>query len=413
MRGWWAIALATAAYFVAVTQRTSMGVASLQASERFHTTAAQLSSLAVLQLVVYAGMQVPVGIWLDRWGPRKLISIGAIIMATGQLTVALSPALSLAALGRMLVGMGDAFTFISMIRLANNWLEGKRAALTQQWLATLGQTGQIASAIPFAFLLHTSGWLAAFSALAAIGVMVAALSFIGIWDTPTVRSNTQPRKERVFESIKSSLRDRAVPLGFWTHFSTQSSGTTFALLWGVPFMVGGNDLTVTDAATLLSLFVAVNAVAGVAIGWTVAQYPGIRRTLVRVIVSLIILVWVAVLAHEGPIGYAWMTAIVVVIAIGGPASMIAFDFSRSYVRKENLGISNGIINVGGFLACFIMIFLIGATLDWQQNMDGQALFSTKHFRFSMATQLIVLSVGLFFFERSANRHAKTLNQGNK
>lgn len=178
-------------------------------------------------------------------------------------------------------------------------------------------------------------------------------------------------------------------------------------------MVGGNDLTVTDAATLLSLFVAVNAVAGVAIGWTVAQYPGIRRTLVRVIVSLIILVWVAVLAHEGPIGYAWMTAIVVVIAIGGPASMIAFDFSRSYVRKENLGISNGIINVGGFLACFIMLFLIGATLDWQQNMDGQALFSTNHFRFAMSTQLIVLAVGLFFFERSANRHAKTLNQGNK
>ena len=403
-----AIAVATFAYFVAVTQRTSMGVASLQASERFDTSAAQLSSLAVLQLVVYASMQVPVGIWLDRWGPRKMISTGALVMAVGQLVVALSPVLAFAVAGRMLVGMGDAFTFISMIRLANNWLEGKRAALTQQWLATIGQTGQIASAIPFSILLHSTGWFVAFTSLAAIGVMVGAISFIGIWDSASVRSNTQPKRGRVLSNIKSALHDRAVSLGFWTHFSTQSSGTTFALLWGVPFMVSGNNLSITEAATLLSLFVGVNAVAGIAIGWVVAQYPELRRLLVRSIVCCIILVWIAVLLHNGAIGYGWMTAIVIVIAVGGPASMIAFDFSRSYVGRENLGISNGIINIGGFLACFVMLYLIGATLDLQQSLDGQALFSTDHFRFSMATQLIVLTVGLFCFERSAHRHRKSL-----
>ena len=77
-------------------------------------------------------------------------------MALGQLVVAIAPTLEVAVLGRMLVGMGDAFTFISMIRLANNWLSGKRASITQQWLATIGQTGQIASAVPFALLLHTT-----------------------------------------------------------------------------------------------------------------------------------------------------------------------------------------------------------------------------------------------------------------
>lgn len=385
-----------------------MGVASLQASQRFDTTAAQLSSLAVLQLVIYASMQVPVGIWLDRWGPRKMISTGALVMAVGQFVVALSPVLAFAVAGRMLVGMGDAFTFISMIRLANNWLEGKRAALTQQWLATLGQTGQIASAIPFAILLHSTGWFLAFTTLGAIGAMVGALSFIGIWDSASIRSNTQPKKVRILSNIKSALHDRAVSLGFWTHFSTQSSGTTFALLWGVPFMVSGNNLSITEAATLLSLFVGVNAVAGIAIGWVVAQHPELRRLLVRSIVCCIILVWIAVLLHNGPIGYGWMTVIVIVIAVGGPASMIAFDFSRSYVGRENLGISNGIINIGGFLACFVMLYLIGATLDLQQSLDGQALFATEHFRFSMATQLIVLTVGLFFFERAANRHQKSL-----
>ncbi|MDE2408892.1 MAG: MFS transporter, partial [Actinomycetales bacterium] len=98
-----------------------MGIASLVATDRFHTTAEQLSTLAVAQLIVYAAMQIPVGLLLDRYGARVLLSIGALSMAAGQYTVAFAPSLGIAVVGRMLVGFGDAFTFISMIRLINGW----------------------------------------------------------------------------------------------------------------------------------------------------------------------------------------------------------------------------------------------------------------------------------------------------
>jgi MFS family permease len=385
-----------------------MGVASLDASERFGTTASQLSTLAVLQLVVYASMQVPVGILLDRHGPRRMLTTGAAIMALGQLVVAIAPTLEVAVLGRMLVGMGDAFTFISMIRLANNWLSGKRASITQQWLATIGQTGQIASAVPFALLLHTTSWETAFLALSAIGFMITALVFIGVWDDQARRSSMAPKRSGVLLNINSALADKAVPLGFWTHFSTQASGTMFALLWGVPFMIGGQGFTAAEASSVLTIFVVVNAIAGLIIGWTVANHPNARRPLVRWVVISIILAWSAAAAYEGPLPYLAVCSLVALMGIGGPASMIAFDFSRSYVAKENLGISNGIINVGGFLACFVMLFLVGIALDFQHAMDGEALYSTLHFRFAMATQLIVLIIGLYFFERSANRHAASL-----
>ena len=71
-----------------------MGIASLVATDRFQTTAEQLSMLAVAQLIVYAAMQIPVGLLLDRWGPRRLLSIGALSMALGQYVVAFAPALA-------------------------------------------------------------------------------------------------------------------------------------------------------------------------------------------------------------------------------------------------------------------------------------------------------------------------------
>jgi len=141
------------AYFVAVTQRSSLGVATLIASQRFDTNAQQLATLAVFQLVVYAGMQIPVGILLDRFGAKRLLIIGALVMSLGSLTVAIAPNLGVAVIGRMLVGMGDSFTFISMIRMINGWYEGAKASRMQQNVSTVGQLGQFVSAVPFWFLL--------------------------------------------------------------------------------------------------------------------------------------------------------------------------------------------------------------------------------------------------------------------
>jgi MFS family permease len=83
----WVVGLA--AYMVGVMQRTSFGVAGLDAAARFDATPAVLSGFVVLQLLVYASLQVPAGVLLDRFGARKLVVTGALIMAAGQLLLAL------------------------------------------------------------------------------------------------------------------------------------------------------------------------------------------------------------------------------------------------------------------------------------------------------------------------------------
>ena len=157
-RSWVVFGGAVFAYIVGVTQRTSFGVLGVDATDRFAVTAATISTIAVVQIVTYAVLQIPVGVLADRIGSRTLIVTGALIMAAGQVLLAFAPGFTLAMVARVLVGMGDAFTFVSVIRLLPNWFGGRVLPQLAQWVGMLGQLGQVIATVPFAFLLHAAGW---------------------------------------------------------------------------------------------------------------------------------------------------------------------------------------------------------------------------------------------------------------
>src|SRR5690554_6691110 len=100
------------AYLCAVSGRASFGVASVEASSLFGVDGAVLSLFGVVQLSTYAAAQIPAGLLLDRLGPRRMMVLGAVTMAVGQVLLAFSTDVPTALLARMLTGMGDAATLI-------------------------------------------------------------------------------------------------------------------------------------------------------------------------------------------------------------------------------------------------------------------------------------------------------------
>ncbi|MCL2465364.1 MAG: MFS transporter, partial [Micrococcales bacterium] len=109
------------AYVVAVAQRSSFGVAGLVAAHRFGVDETMLSLFVVIQLATYAAMQLPVGVAVDRWGPRRTLSVGALTMAVGQLVMTVAPHVGVALAARVLIGSGDAAIFVSAVRLVGLW----------------------------------------------------------------------------------------------------------------------------------------------------------------------------------------------------------------------------------------------------------------------------------------------------
>lgn len=413
-RSWFVWGAAVVAYIVAVLQRSSLGVAGVDAQHVFAISASTLSALAVTQIVVYAGLQVPVGILLDRVGPRALLIGGALILAAGQAVVAFSPPhIGIAILGRMLVGAGDAMTFISVIRLLPSWFHGRILPQVSQWTGNLGQIGQILSALPFAAVLHGSGWTPAFAGASGVAVLSVILLAVVVRNAPAglVERHVVTSWRTAGAQLVESVRRPGTRLGFWSHYVTQSSGTVFSLLWGVPALVGGLGFTRSEASGLLALLVVTGVVAGPILGLLTARFPLRRSNLVLGIVVMIGAVWTVLLAWPGIPPHWLAVVLVVVLGIGGPGSLIGFDFARTFNPLRSLGVANGIVNIGGFLASFVMMFLIGIVLDALHRAhvsSGQdvTLFSWSSFRVAFLVQYVVIGggvVGLLIARRRTRR----------
>ncbi|KJK54664.1 MFS transporter, partial [Streptomyces sp. NRRL F-4428] len=178
----WCIGVAV--YFVAVIFRTSLGVAGLEAADRFGVNASALSAFSLLQLLVYAGMQVPVGLMVDRLGTKKVLTLGAVLFTAGQLGFALSPSYEVALAARALLGCGDAMTFISVLRLGTRWFPARRGPLTAQLAGLVGMAGNLVSTLVLAPVLHGVGWTAAFAGSAAAGLVVLVPLVLFLRDHP-------------------------------------------------------------------------------------------------------------------------------------------------------------------------------------------------------------------------------------
>jgi MFS family permease len=352
------------AYIVAVLDRTTLGVSGLNAADRFAASPSVLSTFVVLQVVVYAAAQVPAGVLLDRFGSRVLIVSGAALMAGGQLLLALTESLPLAIGARAIVGLGDAVTFISVLRLVPNWFPPKQVPLLTQLTGICGQLGQVLSALPFLAMLTGTTWATAYISVAAFGVLAMILVLVVVKDAPRGRvvaaDNLSVRA--VLSSVKTVWLRPGTRLGFFTHMGTQFSVTVFCLMWGVPYLTVAQGQSTGVAGALLTISVVVAIAAGIVIGIFTGRYPHRRSWIVLAIIGSNALVWTVVLAlpHRAPL---WLLIVLIaVISIGGPGSMVGFDFARTFNPSATLGTAQGMVNMGGFIASLLVMQAMGVIL---------------------------------------------------
>lgn len=405
MRPWIIWATGLLAYIVAVLDRTTLGVSGLDAAERFSASPSMLSTFVVLQVVVYAAAQVPAGILLDRFGSRFLIVAGATLMAGGQLMLALTESLPLAIGARAIVGLGDAVTFVSVLRLVPNWFPPRRVPLLTQLTGICGQLGQVLSAVPFLALLTGTTWATAYVSVAALGVLALVLVVIVVKDAPGGRAVASETMSvgATLASVRTVWLRPGTRLGFFTHMGTQFSVTVFALMWGVPYLTVAQGQSAGVAGALLTASVVAAIASGIVIGVVTGRYPHRRSRVVLAIIVSNALVWTVMLALPGRAPLWLLVVLVVVISVGGPGSMVGFDFARTFNPSATLGTAQGMVNMGGFIASLLVMQAMGIILS------ATGGYSNESFRLAWTVQyaIWVLAVGgILITRRKARRLMK-------
>lgn len=407
-RGWLIWGVGVAAYMLAVVNRSSLSAVGIDTAERFGADAATLSMFAVVQLAVYGGMQIPVGLLLDRYGARPIMTAGMLLMALGQLTLAFSPSVGVAIFARTLLGAGDAAVFPSVLRLIATWFPAQRGPLMSQLTGLVGQGGQLLALAPLAAVLHATSWEVVFGGIAGLCVLFAILVFVFIRNHPPaigadVSVDTDTGVIQVVRSsvdtgvgIRAAWAHPGTRLAFWSHFTTPFAGTAFVLLWGMPFLTAGEGLPKPQAAAVLSTYVVIGMVLGPVMGDLSRRVPHLRsRALVLPAVALQFVAWTVVIVWPGAAPLWLLYALAFALAMGGPASMIAFDHARTHNPAHRLSTATGITNVGGFLAALIAIFAIGLALDLQ-GAGTPDTYRLDAFRLAFLTQVPLWALGWTF-----------------
>jgi nitrate/nitrite transporter NarK len=252
----------------------------------FSIGATELGNLSAFYFYSYVVMQIPTGIIADRWGPRRLLTAGALVAAIGSALFASAPDLWWANGGRLLIGASVAVAFVSMLKLASHWFAPQQFALASGLALVFGVVGGVIAGVPLRMLIEAWGWRSVMGVSAALTALLAVAIWLRVRDDPVdCAYDSHAHSAHGSGHHGSILRGMAEVLSYrntWilliTPIGIAGSVLTFAGLWGVPYLRQVHGLDTHSAAAITSLLLIAWAVGGPVLG-TLSQRMGRRRPL--------------------------------------------------------------------------------------------------------------------------------------
>lgn len=390
---WFAWGLAASFYLYGFFLRVSPSVMVDELMRDFAVGATVTGTLSALYFYAYASLQIPVGLMLDSWGPRRMLTIAAVACAAGSLVFAAAPAIEIAYLGRLLIGVGAAFTWVGTLSVAAAGLPRERFAGVSGMTLACGMAGAVVGQAPLALAVATGGWRLTLLAAGLIGLLIA----VALWRVlPAHRpppGDGGSRWVALAGGLKLAVQRRQTTLMAVFGLAMAAPILTFAALWGVPYLEVAYGVERSTAAFVTSAMLVAWGGGSMAVGW-LSDRLGRRRLpmTVSAAASLACFTWAFADPGHGFLGLALLLVVGSLVAGG---MVLAFAAGREHVPAAASGAVLGVINTGVMLGGAIMQPLIGWLIERQWDgtlIDGRPLYAAETYREAFLTLPILLLV---------------------
>lgn len=373
---WIAWGLGAAFYCTGFYQRVAPAVMTDELMADFEISAAALGHLSAFYFYSYAAMQIPTGILSDLWGPRRLLTTGALVASLGTFLFALAPTVLLADVGRLMIGGSVAVAFVAMLKLASHWFPPKRFAAMSGLALFCGVAGAVSAGVPLRFLIDRLHWRPVMLASGLITLLIT----LGIWlfvrDDPAERhykSYAPGAKVHGNRGDTNPLRGLKKVLRYsntWL-ISLAPSGIVgpilaFSGLWGVPYLSARFHLTPTRSAAVTSTLMVAWATAGPVMG-ALSDRIGRRKSLYMGGSIVACAGWMIALLVQGLPAWAFVM-LIIMIGFASGVMVTGFAFVKESVPPSLAGTVSGVCNMGVIIGPMILQPLMGWVLD--KNWDG-------------------------------------------
>jgi MFS family permease len=378
-------------FFYAFILRVAPAVMVDDLMREFSVGAAVLGNLSAVYLYIYAGLQIPVGLFIDRHGLKNLIACACAVTGIGAIVFAFAETVTMAYVGRFLIGAGAAFSFVGALNMAARWFPNRFAVLGG-WAQMLGSAGGFVGQAPLGLAIATFGWRSTNIGLGVAGLILAGLLFVTVRDPAQIRKADGISTMAGFKIVASNKQTWLASVG-----AGGLTGTLLAFggLWGVPFLMTVRGLSKPEAAALVSVCFVGWAIAAPLLGW-ISDRLGKRRPIVILGTS------VALLSTGALILWPNMPEILLIVTLavqgGFSASMIlCFAIAKESNAPELSGASLGLINTFAVGGGAILQPLVGLILDFRWDgamLAGARTYAMDDYRFGLAVLPVFCAISL-------------------
>lgn len=406
----WIIWLLSALFmFYKYAIEVSPSVMTSDLMREFSLTGAQMGNLAASYFYAYLIFQIPAGLLIDRWGPRRTTTGAIVVCALGTALLSSSLNLEIALLGRFLAGAGASFAAINCLKLIANWFPVRRFAFMAGLMMSVGMLGAVGGQAPLSHFISLLGWRSALFALAVGGVVLALLFVLIVKDKAPGHPalDWMPEKPRVMKNLQMILRNRqAWALSFYSGLAFAPI-SAFGGLWGVPFLREVNGFTQAAATKGSSLIFIGFAIGAPLFGW-ISDLLGKRRP---------VMAWGTVMAAGclGAVLYFPQPSVALMYS-----ALFLFGFSISafllcFTMIKEIHFPVVAATAIGFMNAFDALFgafsdpLTGKILDlfWTGEMEeGARLFGAFAYHLALGLLLVYLVLSLIFLAFIRESHCK-------
>jgi sugar phosphate permease len=377
-------ALASFFYLYEFVLQVSPGVMTDTMMAEFAIDAAGVSSISAFYYYSYAPMQLPAGLLFDRFGARTIMTLAIIVCALGSIFFGTTHSVPMASVGRLLMGVGSAFSFIGVLVLLARWFDPKYFALLAGIAQLMSSVGAIAGETPLAIALDAYGRFHSMLFLGFVGFVLALMVWIFVKDSPNGISRPLhvSHKESEMARLLAVCRQPQTWYMAGYTFLVWSPIVVFAGLWGVHYIMQVLQGSKQDAANIV-LWVWVGIGIGSPLGGWISDQIGRRRGPLMVF-GLIGIISTAWIVFFPPNSFAGLATLMFFFGIAAGGQTLTFAVVKELNHAEHVGTASGLNNFATVLGGVVCQWPVGKLLvifwEGEHTAAGLPIYTTLVFQ---------------------------------
>lgn len=358
-------------YFYESLIQVSLGVMGSEIMRDFVVTSQTLGILSGVYFYFYSCMQLPSGIMVDYFGPKRLLIIATTTCALSTIAFSMTTSFYMACAARLMIGFGSAFAVVCSMKLAANWFSSDRFAFLTGLMVAIGMVGAIAGEAPLSMMVDQFGWRESMVFMGIFGLGLTALIYFSVSDSPSHQTHaeeeTTPHEEHVLSNLLALVKNKQLWLIACYGGLMYMSTPVFCGLWGVPFLMSKMHLSKTLAATYISLTF---------LGWMIAsplwgiysnriglRKPPLYFASIGCLVSSLVFIYVPMTNHLG------LQLALFSFGIFSAAFLPAFSVAKELCSSRYVATGLSFMNMMNMIGIAIVNPLIGFLLEQAWNGD--------------------------------------------